>query len=116
MYAKTLEILLAIGLVCGAWFYAGHHAVEEYKEAQKIEQAEATKKQQDKYDELAGKYETLRDTRAANAKTIIREVEKVVERPVYRNVCIDDLGVSIANEALSGTGASKSDAAVPDAK
>lgn len=116
MYSKVLEIVLAALLVLGAWWYSGHTAVENYKQEQIIEQAKANEKQQAKYDELAGKYETLRETRADNAKTIIREVEKVVERPVYRNVCIDDLGVSIANAAIEGKGASKPDATVPAAQ
>lgn len=112
MYQKLLEIALAALLVLGAWWYSGHTAVEAYKSQQEIAQAKATKLQQDKYDELAGKYETLRDTRATNAKTIIREIEKVVDRPIYRNICIDDAGLSLANAALAGKGASSTDAKV----
>lgn len=110
MYNKLLEILIAIGLIAGAWFYAGHRAVAEYKQEQLIEQAFATQQQQDKYNDLAHKYETLRDTRTDNARTIIREVEKVVDRPVYRTNCIDSTGMQIANDSIAGKGASKPDA------
>ena len=35
-------------------------------------------------------------------KTIEKQIPKVVERPVYRNECLDADGVRIANEALAG--------------
>lgn len=114
MYPKILEVLIAVGLIVAAWLYAGHRAVSEYKESQKLEQAEATKKQQDKFDELAGKYETLRDKRAENARTIIKEVEKVVDRPVYRTNCVDADGLFYANQALAGKGPASFDANVPN--
>lgn len=36
-------------------------------------------------------------------KTLVREVEKVVERPVYANVCLDADGLRLANAALAGS-------------
>lgn len=33
-------------------------------------------------------------------KTITKEVEKLVDRPVYRNVCLDADGLRLANSAL----------------
>lgn len=35
-------------------------------------------------------------------KTIEREIPKIVDRPVYRNECIDLDGVSVINQALAG--------------
>lgn len=35
-------------------------------------------------------------------KTIEKQIPKIVERPVYRNECIDDRGLLLVNEALSG--------------
>lgn len=48
-------------------------------------------------------------------RTITRKVDRIVERPVYRNVCFDDDGVREANAALAGTSTARSqpDAAVP---
>lgn len=40
---------------------------------------------------------------SANEKTIIRENVKLVDRPVYRNVCLDDDGLYNANAAKNGT-------------
>jgi hypothetical protein len=114
MYPKILETIIAIGLIVGAWFYAGHRAVEQYKTEQLIEQAFATKAQQDKYDALAADYETLKTKRESDAKVIIRQVEKAIAGDViYRNVCISDSGLQLANQALAGKGAASADAKVP---
>jgi hypothetical protein len=50
-------------------------------------------------------------------RTIKQEVEKIVDRPVYRNVCFDDDGLRAANAALGRTAADpgKPDATVPAA-
>lgn len=39
---------------------------------------------------------------SANEKTIIRENVKIVERPVYRNICLDSDGLRNANAAKNG--------------
>lgn len=48
----------------------------------------------------------------ANEKTIIRENVRLVDRPVYSNVCLDDDGLYNANAAKNGT-PGKSVAGVP---
>jgi hypothetical protein len=52
----------------------------------------------------------------SNETTIIREREKIVEMPVYRNICLEPLGVQLANDAKNGRVTSKPVAAVPDSK
>lgn len=45
----------------------------------------------------------LENARAANSvvtRTIVRKVDKLVDRPIYRNVCLDSDGLHAANEAL----------------
>lgn len=100
IYSKLLEVLLAIGLIAGAWFYAGHRAVEQYRQEVALEQAAANAAQQARYETLAGEYETLKLKRAENARTIIKEVEKIVDRPIYSVQCLDTDGLRIANEAI----------------
>lgn len=48
----------------------------------------------------------------ANEKTIIRENVKLVDRPVYHNICLDSDGLYNANAAKNGT-PGKSSAGVP---
>lgn len=50
-------------------------------------------------------------------RTIQKEVPVVVDRPVYRNECVDDDGLRLVNEALAGKlRTSGHDAAVPAAE
>ena len=48
-------------------------------------------------------------------RTITKTVDRIVDRPVYRSDCLDDDGLRIANEALTGTpaAASQPDADLP---
>jgi hypothetical protein len=49
-------------------------------------------------------------------RTITKEVLHVLERPVYRNVCMDADGLRLLNEQISGVGdASQPAATVPGA-
>jgi hypothetical protein len=52
----------------------------------------------------------------SNETTIIREREKIVDRPIYRNVCLDPAGVQLANDAKNGRITSKPVDALPDSK
>lgn len=49
--------------------------------------------------ELSGLYEDMKNNEKTKTEVINNKVEKVTERVVYRNVCLDDDGVSILNEA-----------------
>lgn len=59
---------------------------------------------------------------AGNAKakvtyrTITKQVDKIIDRPVYRNICLDADGLSSVNAALRGEGtiADKPDGRVPE--
>jgi len=51
-------------------------------------------------------------------RTITQSVDKIIDRPIYRNVCFDDIGLRDANAALSGqiAPAGEPDRAVPSPK
>lgn len=51
---------------------------------------------------------------AQNTREIVRETVKLVDRPVYHNVCLDDDGLRLANAAKNA--ASKPSDAVPDSR
>lgn len=109
---KLFVALLCAGLIFGAgWqtkgaFVAKHDLaiVEAKKEFIKAYQdAEA-----DKATILENKLSELK----TNEKTIIREREKIVDRPVYRNECIDADGLRLIESARTG----KSDTIKPTDK
>ena len=54
---------------------------------------------QKKADEASEQYEDSKEVERVKTETITREVQKIVERPVYLNNCFDDAGVSAVNAA-----------------
>lgn len=47
-------------------------------------------------------YQTLKAEREQKERVQYVEVQKIVEKPVYRSVCIDDGGLSELNRAIKG--------------
>ena len=60
-------------------------AVKPYKDAEQEAQERAQKAGED--------YEQTKETERVKTETITREVQKIIDRPVYSNVCIDDYGL-----------------------
>ena len=66
-------------------------AVKPYKDAEQEAQERAQK---------AGEnYEQTKETERVKTETITREVQKIIERPIYLNNCFDAAGVSAVNAA-----------------
>lgn len=100
--AKIAEWLIVIAVVCGAgWFVynAGYSAADD---AWKIAQATSNKNAQDRYNVIATKLENTKAERIVQTNTITKIVPQIVEREVYKNVCIDEQGKDVANKALRG--------------
>ena len=66
-------------------------AVKPYKDAEQEAQERAQKAGED--------YEQTKETERVKTETITREVQKIIERPIYLNTCFDDAGVSAVNAA-----------------
>lgn len=66
-------------------------AVKPYQDAEQEAQERAQKAGED--------YEQTKETERVKTETITREVQKIIERPVYLNTCFDDAGVSAVNAA-----------------
>lgn len=69
---------------------------------QKIQsaQVEALAKQQDKVNKVSADYEKLRSEQRKKVETVTRTVQKIVERPIYLNRCIDDDGLQQINSLI----------------
>ena len=100
--SKLIELGLAFLILFGAYMWVGNHAVEQYKQELVVEQAKVNDAQQKKYNLVVGELEELKLKRQDNAKVLYKQVEKVITRDVYRNVCLDDDGLRLINEAISG--------------
>ena len=66
-------------------------AIKPYKDAEIKAQEQAQKASED--------YEQSKETERVKTETITRTVQKIVDRPIYINTCLDDDGVRLINEA-----------------
>ena len=95
---------------------------ESGKDAVRLEWAEANRKAREaeaaKGDAAAKGLEVDRGKTRTIFKTITQTVDKIVEKPVYRNVCLEPDGLCIANAALLEKSADscKPDKPVPASK
>lgn len=84
--------------------------------------ADIERKQQAAEDARAEKADTAAESHAKNSEairtevqTVIREVPRVVEKPVYRNVCLDADGLRLIRQALGDRAAGEPAPAVSGA-
>lgn len=109
----VLLALLALAVAFGAW---KHFALERSESQREADIAKALKPyvdaervQRTRADKVSGQYEELKGRDHVRTEVINHKVEKITERPVYRNVCLDADGVSALNEAGRMEPASESD-------
>lgn len=53
-------------------------------------------------DKAAGDHESFKEKERVTYQTITETVERIVDRPVYRAVCLDDDGLRALNAAITG--------------
>lgn len=69
----------------------------------RIEQEAKTKdNNREKAQDASASYEEKRTTNEIRYRTVTVTVEKLVDRPVYINQCLDDDGLRILNEQITG--------------
>lgn len=97
----ALAALVPLALIASGWTVRGWYEAKQIAEAH-----HAVEKHDSK---VAAALETKLAELKANERIIEREKLKIVDRPVYRNVCLDSDGVRIANQAKNGTAKSASE-------
>lgn len=116
----TILLYALVGLaIIASLGYIGKRIYDAGGDSVRLEWEKATAQQ--RKDEAEKMIAASIGLEAGNAKakvvyrTITQIVDKIIDRPVYRNVCLDDDGLSNANAALSGalTPASKPDKPLP---
>jgi len=120
-------IAAAAAFAAGVWIGHGMTAASYRKDiiAEQAAKIEAVKQAADAVqaaavaaNQHAEELEKARAQREIVYRTITQQVDKIVDRPVYRNVCLDDSGLRVINDALRGEASpdtGKPDAAVPGA-
>jgi len=103
IYARIAAGLGALLLIAGVFFYGRHVGYMEC-ENDRLKAAAAA---QEKREEQIGQAQA-NDAKAAEAdvqretivREITREVPRIIDRPVYRNVCVDADGVRLIGRAV----------------
>ena len=102
MYTYLVTALIAASMAAfGTW------RVEEWRhdaqEKERIEAAQETARLRARVaDTASASHEDFKGKEDVVYKVITQTVDKIVERPVYRNVCLDDDGLRSLNAAISG--------------
>ena len=70
---------------------------------QKIEQnhLKALTHKQNQINQMSADYEAAKSEQHVQVETVTREVQKIIDRPVYLNHCFDDAGVSAINSLIT---------------
>lgn len=70
---------------------------------QKIEQQhlKALAEKQNAINQVSADYEKAKSEQRVQVETVTREVQKIIDRPVYLNHCFDDDGVSAINSLIT---------------
>ena len=102
---KLILIAVCFVLVVGAWQY--DHAAQ-YRRGRESMAAEISgrlkdsaieKAKQDR--ETAAAYQTGKAMREEKERVRYVQVQKIIEKPVFRTVCVDSDGLSVINAAIA---------------
>lgn len=106
LWVYLVAALAVIGALAGLYYTIDSHGYDRGSAAVQLKWDEANRKQREAEAKQAGTAATKLETANIEAKvvykTLTRTVDKIVERPIYRNACFDDDGLRSANAALSG--------------
>lgn len=102
IWYKIVGIAVLVGLILGSYWYAVNYGKRIEKTNTIIAVAKANEDATKNFDALWELYIAAEGKEKIRFKTIKKEVVKIVERDVYKNVCMDEEGLAKANEALSG--------------
>lgn len=97
-YAATAIVAAALGAT-GAWKVQGWRAGALEKE--RVEAvAEQRRMNQRAADQAAEGFEDDKAKTEDRARTIVKWRDKIIDRPVYRNLCMDADGLRLLNDSL----------------
>ena len=102
---KLILIAVCFVLIVGAWQY--DHAAQ-YRHGRESMAAEISNRLKDSAIEKAKQdretsvaYQTGKAVREEKERVRYVQVQKIVEKPVFRNTCVDSDGLSIINAAIA---------------
>lgn len=115
LQAKLAALLVLIVALAGSHWYVFNLGQRMERADWVLAQDKADEEATVKYNAIAQQLEEAKNARHIVTRTITKQVDKIVDRPVYRNICLEPDGLQLINRALTGTGSSESAATVPAA-
>ncbi|WP_228151492.1 hypothetical protein, partial [Acinetobacter baumannii] len=99
-----LAFLLAISLAV-LNYKTGQLKEAEQKCQSQIQEIErknlkALAEKQNQINKVSADYEKAKAEQSTKVETVTREVQKIVERPVYKSSCVDDAGMQQLNDLI----------------
>ena len=119
---SPLALYAAVAIVAAALSAGGAWQVQSWRfdarEKERIEaQAELARNNRQAAQSASEGFENDRTKTEIKYRTITRQVEKIVERPSYRNVCFDEPGMHALRSAIGTAGDTGEPAdAVPESR
>ena len=114
IYAAIAAIIFALGAATGVKVHATMDAAQHARELEQAHKEAA--RRVERVDNAAIQHEKFKAATDARERTVIQEVERVVQVPVYRNECFDADGLRIlAADIAARSAASEPAPAVPGA-
>ena len=102
---KLILIAVCFVLIVGAWQYDHAAQYRRGRESMAVEisnrlkDSAIEKAKQDR--ESSAVYQTGKAVREEKERVRYVQVQKIVEKPVFRNVCVDSDGLSVINAAIA---------------
>ncbi|WP_413520574.1 hypothetical protein [Psychrobacter glacincola] len=96
-----LLLIVVVSLITIKWYGANQYSkgVSSAKSTMQIKLDELNIKQAQKMAQASANYQIEKTKRENEQGVKYVEVEKIVDRVIYRNVCLDDDGLSAINSA-----------------
>lgn len=102
---KLVLIVVGFVLIVGAWQYDHAAQYKRGRESMAVEisgrlkDSAIEKAKQDR--ETSAAYQSGKAVREEKERVRYVQVQKIVEKPVFRNVCLDEQGRGLINNAIS---------------
>lgn len=102
--AVAAAVIAVSSFLAGDKWRSGIVAARDLKAVQEVARVQILRA--DRADQAAERHEKAKASIEVRYETITKEVQHVVEKPVYRNICLDDDGMRVIRDALATASAS----------
>jgi hypothetical protein len=104
LWTKAIAILVLITAILSSYWYVYNAGKRNQQMQTIVEVAKANEAATKSFNNLWDLYVAEQGNTKERVVKVVKEIEKIVERPVYSNVCIDEEGKDKINEILVGGG------------